>query len=109
MTMLDDLDRAARHPYAAGLAGSLVSLRFAPGDTWRARAVNVLLGSLTAAYVSPALTAWLRIDQPSLQAGAAFLLGLFGLSLASALMQAIASTPLGQILTGWLGRKGGTP
>ena len=53
MTMLDDLDRVARHPYAAGLAGSLVSLRFAPGDTWRARAVSVLLGSLTAAYVAP--------------------------------------------------------
>lgn len=104
--MLDDVDKLARSPFAAGVAGSLVALRFAPGASWGERALNVLAGSITAAYVSPALAEWLRITSPGLQSGLAFLLGLFGLSLAAAGLQAIRETPLGQVLTGWISRKG---
>ena len=104
--MLDDVDKLARSPFGAGVAGSLVALRFAPGASWGERALNVLAGSITAAYVSPALAEWLRITSPGLQSGLAFLLGLFGLSLAAAGLQAIRETPLGQVLTGWISRKG---
>ena len=104
--MIDDVDKLARSPYAAGIAGSLVALKFAPGSTWGERALNVLAGSLTAAYVSPALVEWLHISSPGLQSGLSFLLGLFGLSLAAAAVQAIRDTPLGQVITGWISRKG---
>lgn len=103
--MLDDVDKLARSPYAAGVAGSLVALRFAPGSTWVERAVNVVAGSITAAYVSPALAEWLRITSPGLQSGLAFLLGLFGLSLAAAALQAMREAQLGQVITGWISRR----
>ena len=32
-----DIQRAAQHPIAAGLAGALIGLRWAPGATWLQR------------------------------------------------------------------------
>ena len=57
-------------------------------------------------FVTPALVEWLHMNSPAYTSGAAFLLGLVGMSLAAALLQGIKETPLGKILTGWLSRKG---
>lgn len=100
-------DQIVRSPFAAGAFGALITaVKFTPGASWRERAFNVVAGSMAAGFVTPALVEWLNMKSPSYASGAAFLLGLVGMSLAAALLQAIKDTPLGQILTGWLSRRG---
>lgn len=101
-----DPERVMRSPFTVGAAGSLVALKFAPGATWSERVFNVLAGSVCAGFVGPALTDWLNVASPGMTAGVHFGVGMFGLSLAAAAMQGIKETRLGEILTGWLSRKG---
>lgn len=101
-----DLDRILRSPFVVGAAGALITaVKFTPGASWVERSFNVAAGSVTAGYLAPALMEWLRLTSPSFASGAAFVLGLVGMSLAAALLQAIKDTPLGQIVTGWLSRR----
>jgi hypothetical protein len=102
-----DLDRIARSPFTVGAVGALITaVKFTPGASWGERTFNVLAGSAAAGFITPALVEWLNMKSPSYASGAAFLFGLVGMSLAAALLQAIKDTPFGQILTGWLTRKG---
>lgn len=50
-----DLDPAAalNHPAVAGLAGSLIALRWAPGATWLMRAANIASGVALACVIVP--------------------------------------------------------
>lgn len=102
-----DPDRIARSPFIVGGLGALITaVKFTPGASWWERAFNVIAGSIAAGFVTPALVEWLNMDSPAYASGAAFMLGLVGMSLAAALMQAIKETPFGAILTGWLSRRG---
>ena len=102
----DSLGGAARSPFAIGALGALVTaVRFTPGATWPERAFNVAAGSLFAGFLTPALVDWLGMRNPSYLSGAAFLFGLLGMSLASAILQGVKDTPVGQIITGWVSRK----
>lgn len=102
-----DFDRIARSPFTVGAIGALITaVKFTPGGNWGERAFNVLAGSAAAGFITPALVEWLSMKSPAYASGAAFLFGLVGMSLAAALLQAIKDTPFGQILTGWLTRKG---
>lgn len=102
-----DPERLIRNPFAVGAIGALITaVKFTPGASWPERAFNVLAGSLAAGYLTPALIDWLDMPSQVYASGAAFLLGLVGMSLAAAMLQAIKDTPFGQILTGWIGRKG---
>lgn len=101
-----DLERLARSPFVTGAVGALITaVKFTPGASWKERVFNVAAGSATAGFVAPALTEWLNFKTPSMASGAAFVLGLVGMSLAAATLQAIKDTPLGQIVTGWLSRR----
>lgn len=101
-----DPERIVRSPFAVGAAGSFVALRFAPGVSWWERLSNVIAGSLCAGFGGPALTEWLHITSAGMTAGVHFGVGMFGLSLAAAILQGIRETKLGEIATGWLQRKG---
>lgn len=102
-----DPDRIVRSPFTIGAIGALITaVKFTPGASWGERAFNVLAGSAAAGFITPALVEWLNMKSPVYASGAAFLFGLVGMSLAAALLQAIKDTPLGQILTSWLSRKG---
>lgn len=105
MSLDFDPDRALRNPFAVGAIGSLVALRFAPGVSWVERAANVAAGSASAGYCAPALVEWFHIASPSLSSAAAFGVGMFGLSLAAAILQAIRELQLGDIIAGWLKRR----
>lgn len=101
-----DPREAIRSPFAVGAIGAFITaVKFTPGASWPERGFNILAGSATAGYVTPALTAWLALDSPSYLGAIAFFLGLVGMSLAAALMQAVKDTPFGQILTGWISRR----
>lgn len=100
-----DIDRVVRNPFAAGAVGSLVALRFAPGQSWFERAGNVVAGSLAAGYAGPALVEWLQIGSAGLASGMSFGVGMFGLSLAAAIVDGIRQVRLGEVITGWISRR----
>ena len=104
--MIDwDIERTVRSPWAAGLLGSIVALKFAPGTTWPERAVNVGAGALCAGFCAPALVDWLHIEPVSMRSGAAFAVGMFGLSVAAAVIDGVRELKLAEVITGWISRK----
>lgn len=98
-------ERLLSSPFAVGGMGALVALKFAPGATWFERFTNVTSGALVAGFGAPALTEWLKFSSPGLTNGAAFLLGLLGMSLIAALLQGIRDLKLAEIISGWLSRR----
>lgn len=101
-----DMDKVVRNPFFAGALGSLAALKFAPGATWIERAGNVAAGSASAGFAGPALVDWLSIGSASMQSGVSFGVGMFGLSLAAAIVDGIRQVRLGEIITGWISRRG---
>jgi len=93
-------------PFAIGGLGALTyALRFMPGAPLLERAINVLTGSLVAGFLAPALLAWQQLTAPAYTYGAAFVVGLLGLSLIDALLVGIKDTKFGAIFTDWLSRR----
>lgn len=101
-----DPERMARSPFVVGAIGALITaIRFTPGVSWLERIFNTVAGAAAAGYISPALVEWLGMTSPNYLSGAAFLIGMVGMSLAAAVLTGIKDTPFGTILTGWLSRK----
>lgn len=100
-----DIPQAVQHPLASGLAGALVGLRWAPGDTWLQRITNVVAGSLLAGYCGPWVSDMLGQHTPSAQSAIGFGLGLFGLSLAGSIARACAEMDVADIVRSWLTRR----
>lgn len=100
-----DLDGLSRSPALAGIAGSLVALRFAPGDSWKDRLFNFVSGSLCAVLVAPALAEFLSLKSHAMLSGLSFAVGLFGLSVAAAIAHGIKGVKLEEVITRLIGRK----
>lgn len=98
--------KIASNPLAAGLAGSLVALKFAPGDNLSDRLINVASGSACAAYLAPAASEVFGLVTPSMMSCVAFALGLFGMSIAAAVMAGIREIKVGEIVSGWISKGG---
>lgn len=75
-------------PLVAGFFGALISLKFIDGLTVRQRASTVLAGAIIAAYCTPLTVEVLGLSA-KLEGAVAFLGGLFGMSIAGALITAI--------------------
>lgn len=71
-----------------GLVGAIVSLKFIEGLTIFQRAGTVLGGMLSAAYVTPLVIQVIELST-RLESAVAFLVGVFGMSIAAAIMKAI--------------------
>lgn len=102
-----DIEKVARSPIAPAFIGALVSLTWAPGVTLAGRAFNVFSATAVAYYCAPLAIDMLGIKAEGGSAAVAALIGMFGLSLAAAVVAAIKQTNFGQILQGWLERKKG--
>lgn len=102
-----DPDRIARSPFTAGLVGSLITaLKFTTGGTWWERAINVLAGWAAAGFVTPPLVEWLHHSPPEgYVSGAAFLVGLLGMSLVAAAIDWLKSGKLGETISSWTVRR----
>lgn len=100
-----DADHILGSPFTIGGLGSLVALKFAPGTSWWERFTNVVSGMLVAGYGAPALTEWLQFKSEGLGNAAAFVVGLLGMSLIAAALQAIRDLKLAEIVSGWLSRR----
>ena len=88
-----------------GIVGSLVGLRWAPGDSWRERFANVFSGSACSIFVSPGVADWLHISTQGMRSLLAFLIGMFGMSVAASVIDAIAQLKLAKIADSWLSRR----
>ncbi len=102
-----DPEKIVSSPFTIGALGAFVAaIKFTPGSSWLEKFVNVISGALIAGFLAPALVDFLKMSSPSYQSGAAFAVGLLGMSVVAAVIQGIKDTPLGVIITGWLSKKG---
>lgn len=90
----------------AALGGSIVGLKGMPGATWGERAANLLMGFLAAVYLGPAVAEWLHLESQRVVAGVVFACGAGGLVVLGAALEGVKATRFGDIIAGWLSRKG---
>ncbi len=101
-----DPKEIASSPFTVGAIGAFVAaIKFTPGASWLEKLVNIISGALIAGYLAPVLVGFLQMSSPSYQSGAAFAVGLLGMSVVAAVIQGIKDTPLGQIITSWATRR----
>jgi hypothetical protein len=74
----------------AGFAGGIVSLAFLQGLSRRQALLAVIVGCLTAVYLTPVIVWWLNLS-PNMENGTAFLLGLSAMNLIPLIKLGIAT------------------
>lgn len=103
---LFSLTKTVLTPEGAGVTGSIVGAKFVPAPSWLERFLNLALGAACAAFVAPAVVEWLHVSSRSWQMAVAFVIGVFGLSLCSAVIDGIKKLDLATIISGWISKKG---
>lgn len=101
-----DPNKLIATPLVAGLVGACVGLKFAPGVNWSERTINVLTGSACAGFVAPAAGELFKLTTPSMLSCLSFFLGMFGMSLAAAIMVGLRDVKVGEIIQSWFSRGG---
>lgn len=101
-----DVHRIATHPLTAGIGGALVGLKFAPGLTWLERACNVAAGVACAGWIAPAAAEMFELLSVSSRSALSFAIGMFGMSIAAAIVEAMRATQWSEIVTSWTKRRG---
>jgi len=96
----------------AGVIGSLVSMRFMPGDTWQTRLLNLVGGASAAFFVAPPLAPRLGLPQHGEMAALAFLIGMLGVVLLDKCVKMVLGLTFDHVLSAlpWKaggGKKGG--
>lgn len=101
-----DPHKIMTHPLAAGVGGALVGLRFAPGMSWGERMLNVAAGAACAGWIAPAAAEVFELTSVSAEAALSFAIGMFGMSIAAALVEAVRTVAWSDIITSWTKRRG---
>lgn len=101
-----DAHKLMTHPLAAGIGGALVGLRFAPGMSWGEKLLNVAAGAACAGWVGPAAAEIFELTSVNAEAALSFAIGMFGMSIAAALVEAVRTVQWSEIITSWTKRKG---
>ena len=92
-------------PALAGMAGAVVALRFAPGTSWAERITNVVSGFACAMFAAPALAEGFKLISVPMISALSFFTGMFGMSVAAALLQGVRDLKVADIVTGWISKK----
>lgn len=104
---MDSLNNIIESPFLAGVAGAFVAaVRFLPGSGWVDKGINFLCGCMFALFCSPGVIDYFSIQTDGKSSLASFILGVFGLVLAASITNGIKETKWGEIIAGWLSRKG---
>jgi hypothetical protein len=90
----------------AGFIGALVSLRFVQeANTWPTRVFMALAGTMAAAYVTPGIAEFLGASE-RVESALAFGFGLFGMTLAGAIVAQVRDLKLAEAIATWFKRPG---
>jgi hypothetical protein len=92
-------------PYLAGLAGSIVSLRWVPGTTMLMRLFNVGAGMLTAGICAPPLVTYFGLEPDRAMGFVAFGVGLFGMAVLTAIKEGMDAANVKDLVTRLIRRK----
>ncbi len=98
MSWIDEVRNAISDPAAAGVAGSLLSLQWVPGATWKTKMISFLCGMACAIYVTPTLLDALDVRWHNSQSLFAFLLGLLGMNLLAKLGDFVSKTSIADLI-----------
>ncbi len=93
-----DTEAFARSPWLAGALGAIVALHSVPGASWLERLCNVFCGLLIAGFLSPAVAQYIGQTTPEMLSATAFVCGLFGLNVCSAVVVWIKGANIGDLL-----------
>lgn len=93
-----DPERVIKSPFLIGLAGAIVSLRWAPGTSWWERFFTAASGSLMAGFFAPAASQYMKFESAEMQSATAFAMGLFGLNAAATALRWLSTLQLADLL-----------
>jgi len=97
-------------PLFTGLVGSMVALKFAPGESWGERLTSVSTGYSFAVFLAPVASEQFHLSSQASIAGMAFAVGVFGMSFAAAafvgMKELKLGTILGDALSSWINKGG---
>ncbi len=96
MSFGDDWNSFVQHPAVPASAGSLLSLRWAPGDSWKEKALSFGCGMGVACWVIPLLIEYFHLESKWAPGACYFVGGLVGMNLIAKFMQFMKETD-------WLG------
>jgi hypothetical protein len=78
--------------FIGAVGGFITAQKFLPGTTRKEKAFNSVCGAVIAHYLTDPLVAALQMDAKVYANGAAFLLGLLGMTLIAGIIQALRDT-----------------
>lgn len=99
-----DPEKLTRSPFVIGAIGALVALRWAPGESWPTRLMNIASGGMIAGFLSPGVAEWFSLTSPAMAAAMAFASGLFGMNFVATAVAWIKELKLADVLP-WARRK----
>jgi hypothetical protein len=91
----------------AGAFGAFISLRFFEGlSTWE-KWVTFVGGWAAASWLAEPTAAYLDLEHRSMETGLSLLIGMFGMSLAAAVIRVVRDTNWTDVVRGFIDRRGG--
>lgn len=90
--------------FSASFLGSLVALRWLPGNCW-VKGQMLLAGTALSWYVTEPLAKWANMNMGT----TGFFLGVFGMALVAKVFEVLEKAPLIQIFLEWLRKFLGLP
>ena len=85
-------------PESAGVAGALLGLFNAPGDTWRQRTFNLGSGIAASWFLAPWVCEVIGITSDNGRLALAFLVGLIGMNLVAKIINHVSVSSLADLL-----------
>lgn len=101
----DDINNTLQQPAVAGVIGSLLSLRWVPGDKWWEKFFSFGCGIGTALYLAPAAVAYMEIKSSWGPPAFGFMAGLVGMNLIAKLVDIVKNGDWLALLTALKGKK----
>lgn len=90
----------------AGFIGAVISLKFLTEiQTWPARIFMAFCGTMCAAYATPGIADYFKWSE-RVESALAFAVGLFGMTLANAVMGALREMKIAEAIGSWFKRPG---